>query len=207
MERSPDRLRRLGGSGARIPLALCGLAIGLAYGGVAALGRAPHASAQAASPHAGVPRYVSLRYETVNARTNPGRSEPLKWIYRGRGLPLQVIAQTADWRRVCDPDGGVAWVHRWNLSARRTVINSSPNAAPLYRRPGGGPQPRAYLGVRALADLDRCDAGWCRVRVGNTIGWVPSDQIWGVGEGPLCGAGPLVDPSLRPGARASPPAR
>src|SRR6185437_5073069 len=48
-----------------------------------------------------VPRYVSLKFDKVNARSGPGDDHRLLFVYRVRGLPLQVIAETSEWRRVC----------------------------------------------------------------------------------------------------------
>ena len=39
-----------------------------------------------------VPRYVSLKYETVNARNGPDEAHRLLWVYRAKGLPVQVVA-------------------------------------------------------------------------------------------------------------------
>ena len=42
-----------------------------------------------------VPRYVSLKYNDANARSGPGDDHRLLWIYHVRGLPVQVVAETA----------------------------------------------------------------------------------------------------------------
>jgi SH3-like domain-containing protein len=44
----------------------------------------------------------------------------------------------------------------------------------------------AYLAPRALADLDRCDKDWCRVRVGRVTGWAPAAELWGAGDALQC---------------------
>ena len=54
-----------------------------------------------------VPRYVSLKFDVVNARSAPGDDSRLLWIYRAKGLPVQVVAETPEWRRICDPEGGL----------------------------------------------------------------------------------------------------
>ena len=41
-----------------------------------------------------VPRYVSLKFAEVNARGGPGDDYKLLWVYRAKGLPMQVIAET-----------------------------------------------------------------------------------------------------------------
>ena len=71
-----------------------------------------------------VPRYGVTRFATVNARGGPGDDYKLLWTYRARGVPLQIVAETFDWRRVCDPDGGLAWVHRRTVEGDRRVMNT-----------------------------------------------------------------------------------
>lgn len=134
-----------------------------------------------------VPRYVSLKFGEVNARAGPGDDYRLLWTYRARGLPLQVIAETAEWRRVCDPEGAVAWVHQRTLdNNRHTVLRAAPESLPIRRRPELKARPVAQLEGRALASLESCKAGWCRITAGRAKGWVPADAVWGVAEAQQC---------------------
>ena len=48
-----------------------------------------------------VPRWVVLKFEVVNARSAPGDDSRLLWVYRAKGLPVQVVAETNEWRRIC----------------------------------------------------------------------------------------------------------
>ena len=43
-----------------------------------------------------VPRYVSLKYGQVNARVGPDEEHRLLWIYKAKGLPVQVVAETRE---------------------------------------------------------------------------------------------------------------
>lgn len=133
-----------------------------------------------------VPRYVSLKFGEVNARAGPGDDYKLLWTYRARGLPLQVIAETADWRRVCDPEGAAAWVHQRTVDTRRTVMRVNPAPMPMRRRPDAKSQTVALLSGRALASLETCRDGWCQVEVGRTKGWAPIGELWGTDERPQC---------------------
>ncbi|WP_337185827.1 SH3 domain-containing protein [Phenylobacterium sp.] len=149
------------------------------------------ATAQDAGPRQGpsgypVPRYVTLKFGEVNARAGPGDDHRLLWIYRTRGLPVQVVAETSDWRRVCDPEGGKAWVHKRVTDGRRAVINLGTRPQPLLRKPRAGAETAAFLGARALASLDRCDKGWCRVKADRTTGWVRQGALWGTTDTPQC---------------------
>ena len=133
-----------------------------------------------------VPRWLSLKSNRALARSGPGFDYPALWTYRSRGLPVQVVAETAEWRRICDPDGGAVWVHRSMVDGRRMVL--SPRGAPLVlrARPNATAAQAALMAPRALAALDRCEAGWCRVEAGGVNGWVPQGAVWGVAGPPQC---------------------
>ena len=145
------------------------------------------ASAERATPSGyPVPRYVTLKFDRVNARSGPGNDHRLLWVYQVKGLPVQVVAETAEWRRVCDPSGKLAWVHRRVTDGRRAVINLQPRPAPLYARPKPGAAAEAYLNSRALAQLDKCEKGWCRVKAPGARGWVREGALWGTAERRQC---------------------
>jgi SH3-like domain-containing protein len=139
-----------------------------------------------------VPRYVSLKFDKVNARAGPGDDHRLLWVYRVRGLPLQVIAETSEWRRVCDPRGSTAWVHKRTTEGRRTVINTRALAVELARKPKATAKPVAFLNPRATAALDRCEKGWCKVHLEGAAGWVREGTLWGTAESPQCRPPPIV---------------
>lgn len=133
-----------------------------------------------------VPRYITLKFAKVNARAGPGDDHRLLFVYRTRGLPLQIIAETSEWRRVCDPDGQVAWVHKRVTDGRRAVINTSRQPAPILHSPKPGSPTIALLKGRAMAELDQCRKGWCRLKANGTKGWVREGSLWGTSEKPQC---------------------
>jgi SH3-like domain-containing protein len=136
-----------------------------------------------------VPRYITLKFAKVNARSGPGEDHRLKFVYRTKGLPLQVVAETSEWRRVCDPEGQVTWVHKRGTDGRRNVINMSRSPTPLYRSPKPTAEPTAYLAVHALAALVRCEKGWCKVKADGASGWVREGALWGTSDAPQCRQG------------------
>ncbi len=134
-----------------------------------------------------VPRYVSLKFDKVNARGGPGDDYDLKWIYRVKGLPLQVVAETDEWRRVCDADGSLSWIHRRTTDARRTVMRVQAQPLALHSTPQDTAPETATLVGRAIAELKSCQAdGWCRIAVGRAKGWVRADQVWGTAPAAQC---------------------
>ena len=133
-----------------------------------------------------VPRYVSLKRDKVYASKGPGVDYQALWIYHAKGLPVQVVGETLDWRRICDPDGGAVWVHRSMVDGRRSVEALGPAPVSILRSPRAGARVDGLLNPRALAGLDRCQSGWCRISVGGVTGWVMAAQVWGVAPAAQC---------------------
>jgi SH3-like domain-containing protein len=134
-----------------------------------------------------VPRWVSLKFDTVNARSAPGDDSRLLWVYRQRGVPVQVVAETAEWRRICDPEGNLAWVHRRTTDGRRMAMRLKPEPLAIHAKADEASRTVAVLAPRSLAELDRCDKdGWCKLKAGRGSGWVPAAEVWGAAETPQC---------------------
>jgi len=58
----------------------------------------------------------------------------------------------------------------------------------LRKRPNAAAAASATVVSHALADLDVCNAGWCRLHVGRASGWAPANLLWGVSDAPQCRA-------------------
>ncbi len=176
-ESGPARRQR---PGPRVALTVLALAAGTALGPAAAQSTRPTPSGLP------VPRWVVLKFDTVNARAGPGDDHRLVWVYRAKGLPVQVVAETFDWRRVCDPEGGMAWVHKRTTDGKRNVLNLAAAPAPLRAKAGEYAAAQALLVPRGLASLDRCKEGWCRIKAEGGGGWSPEGALWGTGEARRC---------------------
>lgn len=137
-----------------------------------------------------VPRWVTLKFGEVSARNGPGEDHRLLWTYRAKGLPLQIVAETRDWRRVCDGDGQLAWVHKRAIDGRRNVMNLTGAPVPVQDKAKVGAATEAYLAPGAIAELDQCRDDWCRLETTGLKGWAPAGQLWGTAEALGCNAPP-----------------
>ena len=133
-----------------------------------------------------VPRWVSLKRGEVYGRKGAGKDYPAVYIYRVKGLPVQVVAETTDWRRICDPDGGATWVHRSMIDGHRSVLAIGSTPVALRKAPAITATPAAFLNARALASLGGCKGAWCRVSASGATGWAPAAAMWGVAAERQC---------------------
>jgi SH3-like domain-containing protein len=76
-----------------------------------------------------VPRFVSLKAERVNVRSGPTKDNDVNWVYTRAGLPVEIIAEYDNWRRIRDWEGGEGWVLHSLLSGRRTALILAPAKA------------------------------------------------------------------------------
>lgn len=132
------------------------------------------------SPFSGepVPRFVSLRHAAVNGRVGPSLASPVAFEYARQGLPVLVVKESGDWRRVRDPAGDEAWIHR-NQLTRASMAMAMTDLQILSAADGGG-TPVAMVEARAMLRLGDCDADFCSVRAGAYRGWAARSKLWGV---------------------------
>ena len=128
-----------------------------------------------------VPRFETLKYAAVNGRSGPSREHPVVWRYERKGLPLLIIKESRDWRRVRDPSGDEVWVHARMLEAGSAAMMQSPVS--LREKPDVSSREIAAVEKGVLAELGECEAGWCHVIAGGFRGWAPQSALWGADTG------------------------
>lgn len=136
-----------------------------------------------------VPRFVSLKADRVNVRRGPSTDQAISWVFSRAGLPVEIIAETTNWRRVRDSEGSDGWVFHSLLSGRRTVLIAPwaepAESVPLYRGASTGAGIVAELQPNVLGDIESCDGEWCEIVVGDYSGYVQQEMLWGAYRGEL----------------------
>jgi SH3-like domain-containing protein len=150
------------------------------------------ASAQAAKGATGlpIPRFVSLKSKRVNLRIGPGKDYAVSWLYMKAGLPVEIIQEYDNWRKVRDADGTEGWVNHSLLSGERSAL-----AAPwmrgkgadvfvdVHRDPSGGAGIIARMQPGVVFKIDECNGEWCHGDADGSEGWVNQTEIWGAYPG------------------------
>lgn len=129
-----------------------------------------------------LPRFVSLRSDTVYVRAGPGMRYPVKWVYQRRGYPLQVVQEFDTWRKVRDVDAEEGWVHQSLLSGNRQVLVQGDAPSTIYKKPDDAARAVAQVEPGVVAKLNECADDWCEVSVSGYDGWLLKSSLWGVYE-------------------------
>ncbi|MGA7545728.1 MAG: SH3 domain-containing protein [Methyloceanibacter sp.] len=134
-----------------------------------------------------VPRFVSLKSDRVNVRKGPNTDQAIVWVFNRAGLPVEVIAESENWRRVRDSEGADGWVFHSLLSGRRTVLvapwSKDHASVPLYASESTNGKVVAQLEAGVLGNVLSCDGEWCELSIDDYSGYVQQDQLWGVYRG------------------------
>ena len=139
------------------------------------------AGAVQADTKPGYPKFMSLRANEVNLRAGPGEQYPIQWVYKRKGLPVELIDGYDVWRKVRDWQGSVGWVHMRLLSPARTAVILA-NTRTIYADPARDSSAVAKLEPGVVVKLLECRNAWCRVETERQKlrGWLLRSEIWGV---------------------------
>lgn len=130
-----------------------------------------------------LPRFVSLKSGRVNVRVGPGQDYRVSWVFTRSGLPVEVVQEFDNWRRIRDSDGTEGWVFHSLLVMKRTAVIApwqSGDPLPIRAQPSDTSEITAYLQPKVVANVSTCEEGWCRLTDPRFKGWIKQDRLWGV---------------------------
>jgi len=139
----------------------------------------PFAAAGQAPPLDKLPRFASLRSEEVNLRVGPGENYPIEWVFKRKDMPVEILEEFQNWRRVQDWQGDKGWVLDRMITGKRDVIVAGTVRA-LFRQPDPGAPIVARAEPGVVARLIEFQGPWCHIEAGGFKGWVQRSEVWGV---------------------------
>lgn len=160
-------------------LAVAALALSPATVAQPAPQKAAAVGAPASTTGLPLPRYVSLRSDEVNLRTGPGVRYPVEWLLQHRHMPVEILAEFENWRKIRDWQGTEGWVHESMLSGRRYAVVTGAIRT-LHREPDPTSPAVARLEPGVVAELVECQKDWCRLDSDGYKGWLTRAEFWGV---------------------------
>ncbi|SDY78474.1 SH3-like domain-containing protein [Jannaschia faecimaris] len=126
-----------------------------------------------------MPRFVSMKAAEGYARRGPSSTHRIDWVFKRRNMPLLLVDEYGQWRRVQDQEGAGGWMHYSLLSGNRSVIVER-EELDLRRSPSPDARVSARLKAGVVAWLGECGNGWCALEVRGAEGWAEQSALWGV---------------------------
>ena len=122
--------------------------------------------------------FLSLKNNEVNVRMGPSKEYPIKFTYKKKYLPLEILDKSETWRKIKDFEKNSGWIHISQLSKKKSAINMKNNSV-LYKKPTIYSKPVAKLESGRLVLIKKCKVKWCKIFSGDYKGWIFKNALWG----------------------------
>ena len=116
-------------------------------------------------------------------RGGPTRDHEVAFVYTRSGLPVEITAESDNWRRIRDWEGSEGWVYHSLLSGKRTALiapKDKKQLVPLHEKADANSAVVAQLQAGVMASVKRCTGSWCLIVGPRFDGWAVQEQLWGV---------------------------
>jgi SH3-like domain-containing protein len=133
-----------------------------------------------------VPRFLSLKSSKVNVRKGPSSDHDVAWVFQRKGMPVEVVAEFENWRKIRDSDGQEGWILQQMLSGRRFAMApvwNKDKAVALHDGESGRSATNAMLMPGAIAQVENCGGDWCYLVTDEYEGYARQTELWGVYPG------------------------
>jgi SH3-like domain-containing protein len=131
-----------------------------------------------------LPKFVTIKSNKVNTRIGPGLQYPITSIIVNKFEPVEVIAESGNWRQIKDYDKQISWVHVSLLSTKRAVIiKDTKNNTPIlmYKTPFDNSLVIAKIDPKVRCTfLNYCNTKVCKVECQSVSGWIDRKMLWGI---------------------------
>ena len=100
-----------------------------------------------------------MRADEANVRAGPGTRYPIDWVFRRKGMPVEIVAEYENYRKIRDWQGASGWVHQSLLTGKRSFIIPSKPAS-LHKTPTKTAEVIAKLDPEVTGEIRSCSGDW-----------------------------------------------
>jgi SH3-like domain-containing protein len=122
--------------------------------------------------------FLTLRNNTTNLRQGPSFDYPIKIFYKKKYLPVLIIDNSDNFRKIKDHENNTGWIHVSQLSKKKAAIVISEKSI-LFKNDTIYSNPLAILAQGRLCIVLKCNDEWCKVKTDKFSGWTKKDNLWG----------------------------
>ena len=121
--------------------------------------------------------FLMLKNSKVNVRYGPSFDYPIKFIYKKRFLPVEIIDKKENFRRIIDHKKNSGWIHISQLQKVKSAITL--NDINIFKKPSKFSKPVVKAKTGRLLLVKKCEKSWCKIETGKYSGWVEVKNLWG----------------------------
>ena len=123
-------------------------------------------------------KFLSLKKKEVNLRQGPSKNHPIKLVYKKKYLPVEIIDNSDNWRKIKDFENNSGWIHISLLSGKKSALSLHNNSI-IYSSNTTYSKPLVRVEKGRLLFIKKCKLLWCKVSSGKYIGWIQKKSLWG----------------------------
>ena len=109
------------------------------------------------------------------------KNYPIKFVYEQKYLPVVIIDEHYNWRKVKDYDNDTGWIHISQLSKIITTVTTKDNQV-VYSSPSIYSKPKAKLEIYQVLIIKKCNLTWCEIKNAKINGWIKKEYLWAINE-------------------------
>tara|TARA_B100000963_G_scaffold228744_1_gene199481 strand:+ start:16410 stop:16874 length:465 start_codon:yes stop_codon:yes gene_type:complete len=121
----------------------------------------------------------SLKNTKVNVRLGPSKNYPIKFVYEKKYLPVLIIDEHYNWKKIKDFENDTGWIHISQLSKLKTTLTTKNNEV-IYSSPSIYSKPKVKLEIYQVLTIKKCKQLWCNVENSKIHGWIKKKNLWGI---------------------------
>ena len=122
--------------------------------------------------------FLTLKYNRVKVRQGPSFKYPVKFIYKKKYLPIKIIDNKDNFRKITDLKNNNGWIHVSQLTKKKSAINIH-NLSIIFKKPNIYSQPMAKLEKGKIVIVKKCKEDWCKIITNDYKGWIFKNYLWG----------------------------
>tara|TARA_B100000767_G_scaffold263364_1_gene277042 strand:- start:312 stop:758 length:447 start_codon:yes stop_codon:yes gene_type:complete len=122
--------------------------------------------------------FVTLRNNNTNLRQGPSFDYPIKIFYKKKYLPVLVLDNSDNFRKIKDHENNTGWIHVSQLSRKKAALVEF-NQIVMFKNSTIFSKPLVVLEKGRLCLILKCSEEWCKIKTGKYSGWVKKENLWG----------------------------
>ena len=121
--------------------------------------------------------FLMLKNKKVNVRYGPSLDYPIKFIYKKKYLPVEIIDKKENFRKIIDHKKNSGWIHISQLKKTNTIIVLEDKL--LFKKASKFSEPIIKIKKGRLVRIKKCVSDWCKIKTGKYKGWIKKEKLKG----------------------------